>query len=150
MKIITIIIAFLFFSSPVLAQDFSFVAKPYIDKKQIPYDIKWRKFHEIEIAKCSKGMTKNLDKCWKNIWGQKPKYFQDRGAPTYCERNFLKLSIEELEKEYFIRKDAQKNARSEVVGEEERKLGEIFEEELDFEKRCLGTLFNMKMKEGKK
>ncbi len=148
MKKITIIIAFLFFSSPVLAQDFSFVAKPYIDKKQIPYDIKWRKFDEIESDKC--GEQKDYFKCMKNLSALKPKYFQDRGAPTYCERNFLKLSVEELEKEYFIREDAQKNARSEVVGEQERKLGEIFEEELDFEKRCLGTLFNMKMKESKK
>ncbi len=148
MKKITIIIAFLFFSSPVLAQDFSFVAKPYIDKKQIPYDIKWKKFRKIKRAKCEK--REDLFKCIKELFALKPKYFQDRGAPTYCERNFLKLSIEELEKEYFIREDAQKNARSEVVGEEERKLGEIFEEELDFEKRCLGTLFNMKMKESKK
>ncbi len=147
MKKITIIIAFLFFSSPVLAQDFSFVAKPYIDKKQITYDIKWKKFRKIKRAKCN---YKALAKCLSDINDYKPKYFQDRGEPTYCERNFLKLSIEELEKEYFIREDAQKNARTRIVGEEKRKLGEIFEEELDFEKRCLGTLFTMKMKEGKK
>ncbi len=148
MKKITIIIAFLFFSSPVLAQDFSFVAKPYIDKKQTPYDIKWRKFHKIESAKC--GKRKDLFECMDNLFEQRAKFFQDRGEPTYCERNFLKLSTEELEKEYFIREDAQKNARTRFIGEEKRKLGEIFEEELDFEKRCLGTLFNMKMKESKK